>query len=138
LIKQDSRFCKVVAAGDDGYQLVDGFITFVVNLLTKTCPCGYWKISGLPCKHAATCIVYKRAKMESYCDEYFTRFTYLKTYGEIIHPLLDLNDMDVDENVEPPTLRRLPGKPRKIGESWGPTIGFGCCQKIKHYKTSDL
>ena len=78
----------------------------------KTCACGYWKISGLSCKHAAVCIVHKRANVETYCDEYLTRFTYL-TYGEIIHPLPDLNDINANEDVEPPILCRLPGRPRK-------------------------
>ena len=113
LIQQDSRFCKVIAAGDDEYQVVDGFTTFVVNLIVKTCACGYWKISGLPCKHAAACIMHKRANVEIYCDEYLTSFTYLKAYGEIIHPLPNLNDINADEEVEPPILRRLPGRPRK-------------------------
>ena len=93
LIQQDSRFCKVIAVGDDEYQVVDGFTTFVVTLIVKTCACGYWKIRRLPCKHAATCIVHKRANIETYCDEYLTRFTYLKAYGEIIHPLPNLNDI---------------------------------------------
>nr|POE66711.1 hypothetical protein CFP56_69904 [Quercus suber] len=43
------------------------------------------------------------------------RFTYLEAYGEIIHPLPDLNDINADEDVEPPILRRLLGRPRKIG-----------------------
>ncbi|XP_075654909.1 uncharacterized protein LOC142625087 [Castanea sativa] len=72
LIQQDSRFCKVTTASDDKYQVVDGFTIFVVNLIMKTCACGYWKISGLPCKHATTY-----------------------------------------EDVEPPSLRRLPSRPRK-------------------------
>ena len=113
LIQQDSRFCKVIAAGDDEYQVIDGFTTFVVNLIVKTCACGYWKISGLPCKHAAACIMHKRANVEIYCDEYLTSFTYLKAYGEIIHPLPNLNDINADEEVEPPILRRLPVRPRK-------------------------
>ncbi|KAL4643744.1 hypothetical protein ACB092_02G114100, partial [Castanea dentata] len=28
-------------------------------------------------------------------------------------PLLDLNDINADEDVEPPSLRRLPSRPRK-------------------------
>ena len=79
----------------------------------KTRACGYWKISGLPCKHAATCIVHKRANVETYCDEYLTRFIYLEAYGEIIHPLPDLNDINADEDVEPYILRRLLDRPRK-------------------------
>jgi len=46
LIQQDSRFCKVIEAGDYEYQIVDGFTTFVVNLIIKTYACGYWKISN--------------------------------------------------------------------------------------------
>ena len=113
LIQQDSRFCKVIAVVDDKYQVVDGFTTFVVNLIMKTRACGYWKISGLPCKHAATCIVHKRANVETYCDEYLTRFTYLEAYGEIIHPLPDLNDINADEDVEPHILHRLLDRLRK-------------------------
>nr|POF15909.1 hypothetical protein CFP56_17149 [Quercus suber] len=106
LIQQDSTFCKVIVAGDDEYQVVDGFTTFVVNLIVKTYACGYWKISGLSCKHVVAFIVHKRANVETYCDEYLTRFIYLKAYGEIIHPLPDLNDITADEEVEPPILRR--------------------------------
>ena len=84
-----------------------------MNLIVKTCAYCYWKISGLPCKHAAACIMHKRANVEIYCDEYLTSFTYLKAYGEIIHPLPNLNDINVDEEVEPPILRRLPGRRRK-------------------------
>ena len=113
LIQQDSRFCKVITTGDDEYHVVDGFTTFVVNLIVKTCAYCYWKISGLPCKHAAACIVHKRANVETYYDEYLTRFFYLKASGEIIHPLPDLNDINVNEEVEPPILRRLLGRPRK-------------------------
>ena len=113
LIQQDSRFCKVIAIVDNKYQVVDGFTTFVVNLIMKTCAFGYWKISGFSCKHVATCIVHKRANVETYCDEYLTRFTYLEAYGEIIHPLPDLNDINADEDVEPHILRRLLDGPRK-------------------------
>ena len=84
-----------------------------MNFVVKTCAYGYWKISGLPCKHVAACIVHKRANVETYYDEYLTRFNYLKAYGEIIHPLPDLNDIYVDEEVKPPILRRLLGRPRK-------------------------
>ncbi|KAL0001515.1 hypothetical protein SO802_015296 [Lithocarpus litseifolius] len=60
-----------------------------------------------------TCILHRRANVETYCDEYLTRFTYLKAYGEIIHPLPDLNDINADEEVEPPILHRLPSRARK-------------------------
>ncbi|KAK2421674.1 MuDR family transposase [Trifolium repens] len=57
---QDGRICKLTYAGDDEFQVKDGFTTFVVNLRSRTCGCDYWRVSGLPCKHACACIAYKR------------------------------------------------------------------------------
>ncbi|WOK97503.1 hypothetical protein Cni_G06211 [Canna indica] len=38
---QDAKLCKMIDAGDDEFQVRDGFTTFVVNLRTKSCSCNY-------------------------------------------------------------------------------------------------
>ncbi|KAF8408008.1 hypothetical protein HHK36_007148 [Tetracentron sinense] len=115
VIRQDSRMCIVVFAGGEEYEVTEGVSRFVVNLHAKSCACRAWEISGLPCKHAAACIARKRANLEEYCDEYYSKATYLRAYGGIIHPISDESMWPVGnhEVVEPPPFRRLPGRPKK-------------------------
>ncbi|KAF8406552.1 hypothetical protein HHK36_008640 [Tetracentron sinense] len=107
--------CIVVFAGGEDYEVMEGITKFVVNLHAKSCAYQAWEISGLPCKHAAACIARKRANLEEYCDEYYSKETYLRAHGGIIHPIFDENMWlpGNHEPVEPPSLRRLPGRPKK-------------------------
>ncbi|KAF8394175.1 hypothetical protein HHK36_020382 [Tetracentron sinense] len=115
VIKQDSRMCVVVFAGGEEYEVMEGVTRFVVNLHAKSCVCRVWEIFGLPCKHAAACIVRKRPNLEEYRDEYYSKETYLRAHGGIIHPIFDENMwlLGNHEPIEPPPLRRLPGRPKK-------------------------
>ncbi|KAH7865138.1 hypothetical protein Vadar_002763 [Vaccinium darrowii] len=65
--------------------------------------------------HAAAAITHKRANLEDYCDLYFHKDYYLKAHGGIIHPVSDQSRWEHvgGDIVEPPPLRRLPGRPRK-------------------------
>ncbi|KAJ1401847.1 Zinc finger, SWIM-type [Sesbania bispinosa] len=121
---QDGRVCGVTYASDDEFQVKDGFTTFVVNLRTRACGCNYWRLSGLPCKHACACISYKRANVEMFCDNAYTAKIYCLAYKEIIHPMLELdtNNKGGYGQIDPPTLRRLPGRPR-INRMRGVTEG---------------
>lgn len=84
-----SRVCKITFAGGEEYHVVEGVVSHVVNLRAGTCCCKVWEISGLPCKRAASCISHKRMNIEEFCHTYYHRDTYLRAYGEIIHPLHD-------------------------------------------------
>ena len=53
----------VTYIGNDEYQVKDGFTNFVVKLKDSYCGYKYWQITGLSCKHASTCISYKRKVM---------------------------------------------------------------------------
>ncbi|KAG5536134.1 hypothetical protein RHGRI_023801 [Rhododendron griersonianum] len=83
------RVCKITFAGGVEYRVVEGVVYHVVNLRAGTCCCKVWEISGLPCKRAASCISHKRMNIEEFCHTYYHRDTYLRAYGEIIHPLHD-------------------------------------------------
>ncbi|KAF7141671.1 hypothetical protein RHSIM_Rhsim06G0100900 [Rhododendron simsii] len=66
-----SRACKITFAGGEEYQVVEGVVSHVVNLKARTCCCKVWEISGLPCKHAASCISHKRMDVEEFCHTYY-------------------------------------------------------------------
>ncbi|CAL5328136.1 unnamed protein product [Camellia sinensis] len=74
-----------------------------------------WDISGVPCKHATTCITHKRINLETYCDTMYYKHIYFKAYGEIIHPMHDesLWGPVLGDELKPPPLKRMPGRPRK-------------------------
>nr|XP_027103008.1 uncharacterized protein LOC113724288 [Coffea arabica] len=112
-----SRRCSLQMASEDLFEVSDGDKTFIVSLNQKTCDCGAFQLSGLPCKHAALGIIYKRQKLETYCDPCFSTEMYFKTYSGMIHPiphekiwppLIDVTP----RTVLPPLLRRAPGRPR--------------------------
>lgn len=144
---QDGRMCRVTYAGDDEFGVKDGFTTFVVNLRDRTCGCAYWRLSGLPCKHVCACIAYKRANVELFCDNAYTTKIYCLSYTEIIHPMpeLDTNNRGSYGKIDPPILRRLPGRPRinrRRGVTEGPaaphdarrssTVRCGNCKEFGH------
>ncbi|KAJ4702229.1 MuDR family transposase [Melia azedarach] len=61
------RFMKVIEAGEYEFEVLDAnYSTFVVNLQRKTCSCGAYQISGIPCKHVMPCIASKREDAADY------------------------------------------------------------------------
>ncbi|KAI8542829.1 hypothetical protein RHMOL_Rhmol08G0169900 [Rhododendron molle] len=148
-VVDQSRVCKITFVGGEEYRVVEGVVSHVVNLRAGTCCCKVWEISGLPCKHAASCISHKRMNIEEFCHTYYHMDTYLRAYGEIIHPLHDETMWEEvpGEPVQAPPLKRLPSRPRK---SWrrvvdepatggsesrrSCTVRCANCKKIGHNK----
>ena len=75
-------------------------------------------MTGLPWKHTALVAVYRREKLESYCDAAFSRDQYLKTNASMINPIPHVNRWPPMEDVTPkivlpPLLRRRASRPRR-------------------------
>ncbi|CAN1152224.1 hypothetical protein LINPERHAP2_LOCUS18613 [Linum perenne] len=62
---------------------------FVVDLLTRTCACGRWQLSGIPCPHAIRCIQYCQEDPERYVDNCYSVDVYKSTYERSVRPLND-------------------------------------------------
>ncbi|XP_027150542.1 uncharacterized protein LOC113750795 [Coffea eugenioides] len=104
-------------ASEDTFEVGDMDRLFIVNLNQRTCDCGAFQLVGIPCKHAALGIIYKREKLEDYCDQWFSKDIYLKAYASMIHPIPHEKrwppmDEITPKFVLPPPLRRAPGRPR--------------------------
>ncbi|XP_028070069.1 uncharacterized protein LOC114272544 [Camellia sinensis] len=102
-------------------------------------------ISEVPCKHATACITHKRMNLETYCDTMYYKHIYFKAYGEIIHPMHDesLWGPVLGDELKPPLLKRMPGRPRKSRrrkvDGAGPskrscTVRCIICNQIGHNK----
>ena len=99
--------CKLTYACEDEFEVKNRYTTFVVNLRDKTSGCDFWRVAGLPCKHACSWIVYKRANLEMFCDTAYTSKVYYLCYNNIIHLMheLDVKNKGSYAQIDPPILR---------------------------------
>ena len=92
---------------------------FTVDIGNKTCSCRKWQVTSLPCHHALHFILKLRgrgAEIENYVHTYLSVDKFAATYAENIPPIADENDWEIVDpgfKLEPPVLRRPPGRPRK-------------------------
>ncbi|XP_043717917.1 uncharacterized protein LOC122665848 [Telopea speciosissima] len=116
-VKEQSRHCHVYAFSPYEFEVAEKFVRkFVVDLEKRSCICRVWECTGVPCKHAAAAISYKRQIVEDYCDGCYSKQRYLVTYANMIHPLPNIQDLSKEGPqgvVQPPKLKRLPGRPHK-------------------------
>ncbi|KAL0388202.1 UNVERIFIED_CONTAM: hypothetical protein Sradi_2702000 [Sesamum radiatum] len=117
LVKEESRNCHLLVAGDYEFEVQDENINYIVNLRERTCNCRVWDISGIPCRHAALGISHRREDLDSYCDSRFFKENYIKAYKYSIHPVPDQtfwpHGVDVTPTLLPPIIKRMPGRPKK-------------------------
>ncbi|XP_021766147.1 uncharacterized protein LOC110730637 [Chenopodium quinoa] len=112
---EDSRFCHVTACGSGEFEVRDGHVNFPVTLGNKTCGCGKWQGSRIPCKHGLRVIYNQRLQATDYVSSYFKGAAYKMTYGDHIHPMSDpthWTGFDVLE-IALSTVKRSAGRPAK-------------------------
>ncbi|CAN1131273.1 hypothetical protein LINPERHAP2_LOCUS6307 [Linum perenne] len=81
----------------------------------RTCACGRWQLTGIPCSHAVACIRYNREKPEKYVDPSLKVEAALRSYAYAIHPLNDSSQWIRSEGprIRPPTLPRNTSGPKQ-------------------------
>ncbi|GMY12308.1 MuDR family transposase [Fagus crenata] len=79
--------CLLIYSGEGKYEVDYRQQKFVVNLRDKTCGCKKWDISGIPCHHPISAILYEGSKIEDYVNHCYTIEKYKKSYEPIIHPV---------------------------------------------------
>ncbi|KAK4438687.1 hypothetical protein Salat_0203200 [Sesamum alatum] len=116
--RDESRNCKLLVAGQFEFEVQDRSMHYVVNLAHRTCDCKVWNIRGIPCRHVAVDITYRRGKLENFTDNMFMKERYTGAYSYMIHPIPDPSfwPQDIDAsptNLKPPVSKRLPGRSKK-------------------------
>ncbi|CAN1181269.1 hypothetical protein LINPERPRIM_LOCUS6153 [Linum perenne] len=71
----------------------------------RTCVCGRWQLTGIPCSHSISCIQYNREKPEEYVDPSLKVEAALRSYAYVIYPLNDSSQWIRSEGprIRPPT-----------------------------------
>ncbi|KAL7182941.1 hypothetical protein ACSBR1_041595 [Camellia fascicularis] len=105
--KEDARNCFASFASELKFEMDCYDTTHVVDLRARTCGCRDCDLTGIPCKHAISCIYLTREKPEAYVHNYFSKETYLRTYSFMINPVLGEHDwIETDyDTIAPPYFR---------------------------------
>ncbi|XP_043706276.1 uncharacterized protein LOC122655944 [Telopea speciosissima] len=107
------RMLDIVESLQNKFEVLDGSgVRFVVNLTDRTCDCGVWVATGLPCRHAGACIHDIRGELEDYCDSFFYLSTYVLANEKMIEPCPDINSLE-DIPLLAPKMKRKSRRPKK-------------------------
>nr|XP_023900754.1 uncharacterized protein LOC112012612 [Quercus suber] len=137
-------------AFDTKFKVKNGLQSFIVDPAKGVCSCRKWDITGIPCCHAVSCILFNREQVEKYTNASYHTSTYKACYEHTIDPLNGANMWTSTSlpPVQPPIKKRPPGKSKKkrILEPNEPRRGYykglgiakrcKSCGKIGHNKKS--
>ncbi|OMO59015.1 Transposase, MuDR, plant [Corchorus capsularis] len=109
--------CDVHFNGADSYEIEIGEKIFVVSLEHKTCTCGKYTLSGIPCGHAICAIRDSGGDIEDYTSSWYHIDVYMATYENVINPMTGREHWakapGEHETLQPPEYRVMPGRPKK-------------------------
>ncbi|KAH9671368.1 SWIM-type domain-containing protein [Citrus sinensis] len=109
----------VQSSGNLNFQVMDKSYyptrRFIMKLEDKTCDCGHWEITGLPCSDAMAAIGYARHEIEEYIPFYFSKQAYINTYSVMFSPIPDERTWKHGDRplIDPPIVRKKIGRPKK-------------------------
>ena len=58
-----------------------------VDLEARTCSCRKWDMTGIPCRHAISCISFLHKEVEDFISPLYKKENYLKAYSSSIPPI---------------------------------------------------
>ncbi|KAL2939596.1 putative Histone-lysine N-methyltransferase ATXR5 [Bienertia sinuspersici] len=115
VICHDSRTVIAYLSSEVEYETLDGKSTLAVSLNKKTCACGRWQMSGIPCKHACRAILNARLDPHSFASQWYTVDMYKAAYQFNINSILDMEQWPESNGpvIQPPAMKRGIGRPSR-------------------------
>ncbi|XP_057760685.1 uncharacterized protein LOC130981066 [Arachis stenosperma] len=89
-IRKESKKWVPMWSGDADYEIfeVHGWPTnMAVDLGKRSCTCGFWQLSGMPCVHACAALARAGRRPDEFCHSWLTMEAYNNTYGFHINPI---------------------------------------------------
>ncbi|CAN1122797.1 hypothetical protein LINPERPRIM_LOCUS2897 [Linum perenne] len=88
---------------------------FVVDLNNRTCTCGYYRLSGIPCLHCIAVVAFPMLDLEEFVNDLYKCSRVAKAYSYGVPALVGRQGWPhaTGYTVLPPPGRRLPGRPKK-------------------------
>lgn len=88
----------------------------IVSLTARTCSCGIWNLTRIPCKHEISAIYYYGANRGNGVYECYTLKFQSKIYEHTINPINGVDMWAPQEGypITAPILHKQPGRPKKL------------------------
>ena len=86
---------------------------FIVNLLSKTCSCGFWQVSGITCPHAVASVYYIRLECDDLVSDSLRKPKWVAAYSNFIRAVgREIQWPKTNKpGPLPPIDRTMPGRP---------------------------
>ncbi|XP_020272265.1 uncharacterized protein LOC109847447 [Asparagus officinalis] len=107
---QEQLHCQTRWSGTNdysGFEIHHRGIGHEVNLGEKTCSCRVWDLTGIPCLHAISAILFMRKNPEDFVAHWYKSEDYTNAYGSLLNP--ESQEIRVDEG---PSHVRKKGRPK--------------------------
>jgi len=116
LCEKDAEECTSYYAGEGLFEVECSYGQFVVDLTRRSCGCRQWDMTGIPCPHAISAILYNSAKPEQYLHQYYSVENYKKAYNPMIYPMPSKDQWvrTGQDEVDPPVVRATPRRLKKV------------------------
>ncbi|KAB1212959.1 hypothetical protein CJ030_MR5G005105 [Morella rubra] len=113
---QESCHCLSTYACQCLFEVEHRHQQFVVNLQLRRCGYQKWDLTGIPCPHAFSAILYDGGIPENYVHPWYSKDMYILSYSPIIYPMPDENQWRKKNYnvVQPPFVRIQPSRPKKL------------------------
>jgi hypothetical protein len=132
---------EVLWNGKDGFEvkLMTGRKRqYTVSLEKRTCSCGYFQLSGLPCSHAITAIYKCSKSVEDFIDPCYSVEVLNKIYEHCLQPVEGEEMWPVSDKPRPqaPGYVKMPGRPKKNDRKREETEKPKCANKMSKHGTT--
>ena len=89
-----------------------------VELVARTCSCGWWQVNGFPCAHAVAALRRSKMRVSDIVDRVFHVESYRESYAFPIFPVPSMLKHQIaleiqPQGINPPNTRRPSGRPKK-------------------------
>ena len=85
-----ARQCIIIWNGQDGFEIKQKELRFVVNNTFKTCTCRLWKLRGVPCEHAVYIYYCLQQDPDEHVKHWYRKDKFLQAYEHFIQPIPNL------------------------------------------------
>ena len=83
--KEDADKCITTPCTHGVFEVRLGNSGYDVNTSRRTCTCGKWQITGIPCEHAYGAMIDAGLDVEDYISEFFSTSLWKMTYNQSIN-----------------------------------------------------
>ncbi|KAL2922177.1 Lysine--tRNA ligase [Bienertia sinuspersici] len=115
ILTKDSRTCNAYPASRGEYEVSDGRSRLPVPISRRTCVCGVWQISGIPCRHGIKALLHAGKDPLDYVSEWYSVRMYKQAYNGCIFPIPDKDHWPIMDlpKLLPPVMKRSIGRPSR-------------------------